>query len=184
MGSPHLYFADDRLSAAELAAACLDGHLIALGDAYIPADAVETAALRAGSLLPLLGDSLAASGMSAAWIHGAAPEPPVRHRVQRATSRRLHIVIDRRLDYHDTPIPERDLVRMGGVSVTSPLRTLIDLARADTAAEAAAGRALLDAGDTTITEALSWLGEAGPLRGKRTALARVQAWAAQLEVTR
>ena len=42
MASPFLYFADDRLSAAELSAARLDGHLVELGEAYIPADAVET----------------------------------------------------------------------------------------------------------------------------------------------
>jgi hypothetical protein len=50
VGSPFLYFADDRLSSAELTAACLDGHLVSLGDAYMPADAVETRALGAGSL--------------------------------------------------------------------------------------------------------------------------------------
>ena len=41
---------DDRLSPAELSAACLDGDLVELGEAYIPADAVETRGLRAGSL--------------------------------------------------------------------------------------------------------------------------------------
>ena len=42
MASPFLYFADDRLSLAELSAAWLDGDLVELGEAYIPADAVET----------------------------------------------------------------------------------------------------------------------------------------------
>ena len=50
MSSPFLYFADERLSPAELSAARLDGHLVELGEAYIPADAVETRGLRAGSL--------------------------------------------------------------------------------------------------------------------------------------
>ena len=92
MGSPFLYFTDDRLSGAELTAACLDGDLVALGDAYIPADAVETAALRAGSLTPILGDTLAATHLTAAWIHGGLPLPPARHTVQRAVPRRLHLV--------------------------------------------------------------------------------------------
>ena len=87
MASPFLYFADDRLSLAELSAACLDGDLVELGEAYIPADAVETRGLRAGSLRELLGDSLAATHLSAAWIHGALGEPPVRHTVQRAVPR-------------------------------------------------------------------------------------------------
>ena len=76
MASPFLYFADDRLSRAELTAACLDGDLVELGDAYIPADAVETSALRAGSLLPVLGENLAATHLTAAWIQGALPQQP------------------------------------------------------------------------------------------------------------
>ena len=48
MASPFLYQIDDRLSLAELTAARLDGHLVELGEAYIPADAVETLGLRAG----------------------------------------------------------------------------------------------------------------------------------------
>ena len=71
MASPFLYFADDRLSQAELTAACLDGDLVELGEAYIPADAVETTGLRAGSLSEVLGESLAATHLTAAWIHGA-----------------------------------------------------------------------------------------------------------------
>ncbi|QAY61269.1 hypothetical protein ET475_15625 [Microbacterium protaetiae] len=185
MPSPYLYFPDERLSVAELAAACLDGHLVALGDAYIPADAVETPALRGGSLRPLLGDTLAATTLTAAWIHGAAPSPPARYRVQRATDYRLHHVIDRRLDYHDTPVPMRDLVRIGGVWVTTAVRTLIDLARAGSEADCAAAQTLLRGGEVTVGESMRWLEQAGPVRGKRQARARLAAWARdQLDVTR
>ena len=53
---------------------------------------------RRGSCAParsraLLGETLAATHLSAAWIHGALDEPPARHTVQRAVPRRLHHVI-------------------------------------------------------------------------------------------
>src|SRR5688572_32502849 len=101
MASPFLYFADDRLSLAELTAARLDGDVVELGDAYIPADAVETRGLRAGSLTALLGDTLAATHLSAAWVHGALPDPPARHTVQRAVARRRHRLPGRHLVYRD-----------------------------------------------------------------------------------
>ncbi|WP_127819163.1 type IV toxin-antitoxin system AbiEi family antitoxin, partial [Microbacterium sp. CPCC 204701] len=129
MVSPFLYFADDRLSRAELTAACLDGDLVELGDAYIPADAVETSALRAGTLLPVLGETLAATHLTAAWVHGALPQQPSRHTVQRAVSRRLHIVPDRQVVYRDRAIPAEHLQLVGGVRVTTVPRTLADLAR-------------------------------------------------------
>ena len=91
MPSPFLYFADDRLSLAELSAACLDGDLVELGEAYIPADAVETRGLRAGSLAGVLGDSLAATHLTAAWIHGALPDPPCpAHRAARGRAAAHH----------------------------------------------------------------------------------------------
>lgn len=124
-----LYFAHDRFSPAELSAARLDGHLVELGEGYIPADAVETAALRAASLSPLLGVRLAATHLSAAWIHGVIDDPPARHAVQRAVDHRIRIVTDHRLVYRDGCVEPGDLVRIGGVLVTTPVRTLADLAR-------------------------------------------------------
>nr|WP_274638297.1 hypothetical protein [Microbacterium bovistercoris] len=186
MGSPYLYFAGERLSQAELSAACLDGHLVELGDGYMPADAVETVALRAGSLLPLLGDTLAAVHLSAAWVHGALAMPPGRHRVQRAVPQRLHHVIDRRLRYHDRRLPEDDLMFTGGAWVATPTRTLADLARdPDVEAVHAAG-AMVRAGIADPDAALGWLAAAGPVPHTRRAhvLLRRLTGAGQPEVTR
>ncbi len=102
MASPFLYFADDRLSRAELTAACLDGDLVELGEAYIPADAVETArparrlARRASSATRSPRPTSARRGSTA-----RSPRRPARHTVQRAVARRLHRVPDRRLVYRD-----------------------------------------------------------------------------------
>ncbi|MGN6220749.1 MAG: type IV toxin-antitoxin system AbiEi family antitoxin [Microbacterium sp.] len=169
MGSPFLYFADDRLSRAELTAACLDGHLVELGDAYIPADAVETTALRAGALTRLLGDTLAATHLSAAWIHGGLPQPPARHTVQRGVARRLHVMPDRHVVYRDVAVPASDLEVIGGVLVTTPVRTLIDLARRADADHVRAAALLGDALPAAIGPAILRL-EQGTLPHKHAAL--------------
>jgi len=171
MPSPFLYFADERLSPAELSAARLDGHLVELGDAYIPADAVETRALRAGSLAGLLGDTLAATHLSAAWIHGALHDPPSRHTVQRAVPRRLHQVIGRRVRYRDLCVDPADLLRIGGVPVTSPERTLADLSRLTDPECIAAARMMADADPALPQRALEWFAAHGALPNKRSALA-------------
>ncbi len=169
MGSPFLYFVDDRLSRAELSAARLDGDVVELGDAYIPADAVETAALRAGSLASLTGDTLAATHLSAAWIHGAMPFPPARHCVQRAVARRIHMAPERQVVYRDLAVPEEDLLVLGGVRVTTPLRTLIDLARVTDDAHARAAGEMVAAHPGTLGAAITRL-EDGVLPHKRRAL--------------
>jgi hypothetical protein len=170
MPSLFLYFADERLSPAELSAARLDGHLVELGEAYIPADAVETRALRAGSLAGLLGDTLAATHLSAAWIHGALHEPPARHTVQRAVTRRLHHVIGRRLHYRDLCVDSEDLERIGGILVTSPERTLADLSRVRDDQYASAARMMVDAAPDLAARAVAWLESHGALPHKRSAL--------------
>jgi hypothetical protein len=177
MTSAQLYFPGQRLSEAELMAACLDGHLVALGDAFIAADAAETAALRGASLRPLLGDALAATQRSAAWVHGALDAPPSRHRVQRVTARRLHHIIDRRLEYHDRRLPADDLMLIGGVWVTTPTRTLADLARERDPVSAAAAGMLLRTGVADAGAGIAWLEAAGPLQNKRAALTRLRGWA-------
>ncbi|WP_439593311.1 hypothetical protein [Microbacterium sp.] len=178
MGSPFLYFADDRLSPAELSAACLDGHLVGLGDAYLPADAVETAALRAGSLRGILGETLAATHLSAAWIHGALAEPPARHTVQRAVTRRVHAPLAPRIVYRDPAVDHADLVRIGGVAVTSAVRTLADLARVADAAHDRAAALLAAEVDGLALRAVAWLDDRASLPHKRRARQRLIALAA------
>lgn len=130
MSWPFLYFAGDRLSAAELAGARLDGDVVEVGEAYMPADAVETRELRAGSLRRRVPPTLAVVRESAAWVHGAVPDAPARHTVQRRSPLRLHHVIDPRLAYRDQRLTTDDVMMVSGVWVTSPARTLADLVRA------------------------------------------------------
>lgn len=171
MPSPFLYFADERLSPAELSAARLDGHLVELGEAYIPADTVETRELRAGSLRSLVGETLAATHLSAAWVHGALSDPPARHTVQRAVDRRLHQVLGRRILYRDLRVEPDDLVRICGVWVTTPVRTLADLSRVVDAEHASAAALMADAAPGLAGQAVVWIQTRGALPHKRAALA-------------
>lgn len=183
VSNPFLYYADDRLSLSELCAARLDGHLVEVGDAYTPADTVETAALRAGSLRGLVGDLLAATHLSAAWIHGAISDPPARHTVQRAVSRRIHFVIHRRLHYRDLQIESRDLVRIGSVPVSSPVRTVADLARQPDAEHRHALDGFLAADPTLARAAVRWLEDAGRMPNKISAIQLLRSYADELSVT-
>ena len=169
MPSPFLYFADERLSQAELTSACLDGHLVGLGEAFIPADLVESTALRAASLTGLLGDTLAATHESAAWILGRQDEPPARHTVQRAVDRRLHHVLSRRLVYRDVLLPPEDQFHAGGVRVSTPARTLSDLARSSDPASRKLAESWACEAPDDADAALEWLAGHRSVPGKKDA---------------
>lgn len=123
-----LYLPGARLSLPELAAARLDGHVVDLGEAYIPADLIEGADVRAASIGPLVQDGAAACGPTAAWIHGAGDAPPPVHHVKRCVERRVRPRTSARLVFHDTVLAAADVVMIGGVAVSTPARTMVDLA--------------------------------------------------------
>lgn len=171
---PFLYFADDRLSTPELMAARLDGHLIEVGEGFMPADAVETRELRAGSLRTLTAPGLAFTHASAAWVHGGPPDAPHRHCVQRASARRRPHLLDRRLRYRDGRLPIADIVVISGVAVTIPERTLADLVRDGVfydSADTDAVDAMIAAHPGLVRATLAWLEHAGPIHRKRWAAA-------------
>ncbi|MFL1999136.1 hypothetical protein [Microbacterium sp. A1-JK] len=177
MPSPFVYLPGVRLTEAELSAACLDGHLVALGDGYIPADVVETVVLRAASVGHLLGAALAATHESAAWILGRLDEPPARHSVQRAVDRRLHHVVSRRLLYRDPLIEGADLLSIADIRVSTPARTLADLARSPEASSREFARRWAKDRPDDADEAVAWLDRHRSIphkRGARILLASVR----------
>ncbi|MDQ1084251.1 MULTISPECIES: hypothetical protein [Microbacterium] len=157
MVSPFLFFVDERLSLAELSAACLDGLLVPLGEGFIPADAVETPWMRARSLLPLLGERWAAVRRTAAWIHGAVDEEPFPHHVQRAGSTRVRARSDARVVFHDVRLEPADIRSLAGVHLSSPERTLADLARSGDEGEVALAREWARHDPQLGNAAASWL---------------------------
>jgi hypothetical protein len=157
MTAPFLYEPGAGLSIAELTAARIDGHVVEIGDAFIPADAVETPVLRAASLAAAIPVGCAAALTTAAWIHGALSTPPVRLSVQRARSHGRRVDRSARLDYRDSLIPAEDLVVLGGLSVTTPTRTLADLARCPDPTMRHAARTMAATGVADPDAARRWL---------------------------
>ncbi len=129
MRSPFLYHPDLPLSDAELTACRLDGLLHEVGEGFMPADLPETAGMRAASLALLLRPQLAAAGPSAAWVHGAGDAAPLRHHARVAVRRRLRAPSTLRLRVHESVVAASELMLIGGIRITSPSETLLDLAR-------------------------------------------------------
>lgn len=123
-----LYLPGGRLTLPELSAARIDGDVVALGEGFIPADLVEDQATRASTLSPIVFRGAAAAGPTAAWVHGAGDLPPTPHHIRRAVPRRLRPRPDQRVVFHDTLLPASAVIELGGVAVTTPARTMIDLA--------------------------------------------------------
>jgi hypothetical protein len=126
-----------RLSAVELRAATLDGELHRLGDAFLPLDhpvdsRYRLTALSSAILSSAINDArIIVSHRCAAWIWGwtAVPCPNLcccvssQHRVPSTQRRELAI--------REVSIDPDEVTTLDGVSITTPLRTLIDLARHD-----------------------------------------------------
>lgn len=121
------YLPGERLSQPELSAARLDGLLMEVGEGYMPADMPEGPAARATAISGFVTAGLAASGPTAAWVHGAGDAAPVRHHLHRASVRRVRAPSGSRIVFHDRALPPEDVVLVAGVPVTTPLRTLLDL---------------------------------------------------------
>ncbi|WP_051172154.1 type IV toxin-antitoxin system AbiEi family antitoxin [Microbacterium indicum] len=169
---PFVYHPGPLLSLAELTAARLDGDLVAAEPAgpvdapFVPAGLPESDHVRAGIARPLIPLGHAAVGLSAAWIHGFVPRQPRPHTAQRvdgspvSRQRRAGVVI------REWWLPARDVGDIAGVAVTTPARTVYDVARAAFAGDAASDDALgllLD-DEALRRRALAWLREPRRLR--------------------
>ncbi|MHC9044083.1 hypothetical protein ACYX8G_05840 [Microbacterium saperdae] len=128
MHSALLYVPGRRLTLAELSAARLDGDVVEIGDAYIPADLIESADVRASSIADLVRPGTAAAGPTAAWIHGAGDAPPAVHHIRRSIPRRVRPQLSGRMIFHDGALSPSEVESIGGIDVSTPLRTMLDLA--------------------------------------------------------
>ena len=117
------------LPEAELSAARLDGELFTLDECYWPTDTFETPHERAASLRAILPPRLIAERMTAAWIYGAIACPPTPLEVCADTAARYRSVGLSRCDIREVVLDQGDVVWLGGLAVTSPARTILDIAR-------------------------------------------------------
>ncbi len=121
------YRPGERLSLPELTAARLDGHVVEVGDGYMPADTVEGADARATSIAHLVPARTAACRATAAWVLGAGDRPPTVHHVRRAGPHRVRMEPTARVVHHDAAAPADGILFIAGVAVTSPLTTAVEL---------------------------------------------------------
>lgn len=116
------------LPVAELCCARLDGDIVAVGDGWCSVDEPDGPALRAAAAGLLVPRRAIAERRTAAWIFGLASEPN-RHQFCVDASARVHRAISPRYDLREVRCPAADTVVLGGMRVTTPRRTAVDLAR-------------------------------------------------------
>lgn len=105
----------------------MDGHVIEIGEGYMPMDTVEGADARATSIADLVPVKTAACGPTAAWIHGAGDLPPAQHHVRRTSTTRSRSVTALRVIYHEGRVAPENVQIIAGVSVTALLPTAMEM---------------------------------------------------------
>lgn len=161
------------LPTAELHALRLDGQLVAIDEGFIAVDQPAGLAQRAGSLALYCDDRLIVEQRSAAWVWGALHRPPARHELCASIGARSRSVHPHRLVVREVVIEPHDWVRVGGVKVTTPLRTVSDLARFSATYNHAVVEQLLVMHSLSVDDVVADLDRRRNLPRKRIALARL-----------
>lgn len=125
---PRLLSTDD-FAIAELCALRCDGELVAVDESFAPIDELTTPSLRAAAVQRRTGGRLIAERLSAAWIWGAWPDPPAPHQFCTDIESRVAHVTSPLLDVREVVLSPADTVDLGGLAVTTPIRTIADIAR-------------------------------------------------------
>jgi hypothetical protein len=107
----------------------LDGQLVAVDEAFAPIDQPASPTQRAASVSLYCQERLIAEQRTAAWIWGASFEPPLRHDLCVSIGARARTTHPGRLQVREVVIAPNEIATLGSVRVTTPLRTIMDLAR-------------------------------------------------------
>ncbi|MEQ4520127.1 type IV toxin-antitoxin system AbiEi family antitoxin [Pseudarthrobacter sp. B907] len=131
--SPVLYSPGALFSWVELQAMAADGVLTRLSQrGYLPPGAASTPQLRARAaactIPPPIRQRVVAGRMTAAWIYGCAGEPDRMALLVDATRRVSSLRATRGCSFHEVRLGPFDVVSLGGLMVSSPLRTAVDIA--------------------------------------------------------
>jgi hypothetical protein len=124
----HVPHSNVELPLAELSSARLDGELYALGDSWRCIDDPDNLITRAGTLRLVAPERAVAERFSASWIYGLSPEP-AQHQFCIDITARVHVAPQPRLQLREVDCAVEHTVQLGGLSVTTPVRTVTDLAR-------------------------------------------------------
>lgn len=177
------------LPPAELAAARLDGELFPVDESWVCADEPDRAELRAAALGALLPRSHASArlvmmGLTAAWLHGATNAPPWQHEVCARSGERASLWLPPRFTLRELSVADDDECRIGGLRVTTPVRTAFDLGRREALSDAdlTALRELVRRHRIAPADAAG--GGRTSLRGARRSFERIAEFVAQPPLTR
>jgi hypothetical protein len=166
------------LPLAELHAARLDGELVAVDEAFAPIDEADDALTRARSLAAACPPRLVAEQHTAAWIWGATLDPPTPHQLCSSTSARARPPAPLRCVVREVVIDPDEAVVLAGLRVTTPLRTVTDLARFAAEFDARHARIIRDLmrlGRVSLLDCEQALDRRRNLPAKRTAWQRIRA---------
>lgn len=119
------------LPEAELCAAVLDGELFAFRGCYCPIDEIAGARHRAMTIATLLPPRVIAERRTAAWVLGLGQEPPSPIEACMDIAERARTAPVSGLTIREVIIDEEEWLTIGGLRLTTPLRTAVDLARID-----------------------------------------------------
>ena len=119
------------LPLAELCAARLDGELLRLDDSFTSIDQPHDRTARAASIALSWPERLIAERWTAAWIWGALLQPPGRHTLCASLGARARPSVPQRVLVREVVVDDDELVTIADQRVTTPVRTITDLARFD-----------------------------------------------------
>ncbi len=154
----------------------LDGEVYRLADGYVSVAVPDVPASRAAALLATRPRRLIAARRTAAWIWGARGSSPARGEYLVDLSARWQPAPSEGLDVIESVVHPGDVTSLAGSSVTTPLRTAVDLARFRSTfdeQDADAVRQLADIGDFGLTDAIESMERSRNLSGKLRATRRL-----------
>ncbi|WP_395638906.1 hypothetical protein [Pseudolysinimonas sp.] len=165
---------DADLSPVELQAARLDGEVYELAGAFCLIGEIEAPAHRARAVLGGRSPRLIAELGTAAWIWGAAAEP-LRLEFAVTPDARARLVPAEQITVREIVYERDDVCVLDGFSVTTPLRTILDLARFTEPFDAAAATGLAEIGGLDADDCREALASRRGIPAKRRAERRLRA---------
>ena len=161
------------LPVAELRAMELDGEVVALDDAFTPVDQPSSPTQRAAAVAMYCHQRLIAEQRTAAWIWGATLDAPRGHELCVSVGARARTALPGRLHVREVVIADSEIATLGAVRVTTPMRTVMDLARFQDPFDPELVAALLKAAHLTLAECIAELRGRRNLPQKKLALERL-----------
>lgn len=163
------------LPGPELRAAALDGQLYAVGDAWRSIAEIDDHAGRAVAAGLSLGQGVVVAERTAAWVWGARGPAPLPHSGLVVSPARVKHR-SRGSVVRQVVVDDDEVVVIRGVAVTTPARTVVDLARADSwvTRDETIARDVCDLHGVTMDEAIAVLDRRGRLPHRRRSLDRLR----------